>query len=204
MHSARVWVEQRSRGSRYQQVRRLQRHTRGPLHPGGWWSRGATLGFRIDGDICGRQDGEMGGEGPDCVGLCGHIQHQNGWDSELSWKYKLSTMHIVRIWRKCLPNRQIFVCAEPPIFDVQKKERMFVSSLQKIWWQVRVFIFWDLEAQVQVYMTVRPFMVKPQNATHQDKCRGKVLLVSAGLSIFNDGVRPSSCAIDPIRLRKEG
>lgn len=33
---------------------------------------------------------------------------------------------------------------------------------------------------------------------------GEGTAVSAALSIFNDGVKPSCCAIDPIRLRKEG
>lgn len=81
------------------------------------------------------------------------------------------------------------MCAEPPISDDQKEERMFVASLQKIWWQVHDW--------------VDP-LLKPQNATHPDKGRRKGLVVSSGLSIFNDGVRPSSCAIDPVRLHKEG
>lgn len=112
-------------------------------------------------------------------------------------------MHIVLLWEKNVPqiDRTLFVCTKPPIFDVQKEERVFVWSLQRIWWQVRVFIFCDLEAQV--HDCVRPFTVQPQNATRQVSV-GEGTVVSAGLSIFNDGVKPSSCAIDPIRSRKEG
>lgn len=37
-------------------------------------------------------------------------------------------MHIVLIWKINVPqiDRTLFVCTKPPIFDVQKEERMFV------------------------------------------------------------------------------
>lgn len=63
-------------------------------------------------------------------------------------------MHLALKWEKNVPqiDRTLFVCTKPPIFDVWKEERVFVSSLQRIWWQVRgFFISWDLEAQVQVH-----------------------------------------------------
>lgn len=50
---------------------------------------------------------------------------------------------------------------------------------------------------------MREPLVQPQKATLQDRCRGRELDVSAGLSIFNEGVKPSPCEIDPVRLCKE-
>lgn len=95
MLRARVWVEQRTGGSHCQQVclqrRRLQRPARDLQRSGGYRRSaatrqgGASLGYRTEGGVARRQDGEMGGKGPDSVGVCGYIQYQIRWDIKCTY-----------------------------------------------------------------------------------------------------------------------
>ena len=163
MLRARVWVEQRSGGSRSQQGclkrRRLQRPTRDLQRPGGGgqgWSaasrrRGASLGCRIEGGDAGGEDGEMGGEGPDCVGLCGHVQYQIRWDIRCAtWNDQRYIKHCVcsqTMIRECwgqsrwIPPR---LKQATPVWRPKKKnvERMFVASLQNLLLQVWLSLTW--------------------------------------------------------------